>query len=139
MKHVVRVGIAVIIKRGNRILLGERLGAHGAHTWATPGGHLEFGESIEQCAKREVFEETGLVVSALQKLGFTNDIFVKDGKHYVTLFMLAECEEGEAQVLEPNKCVQWQWFAQNTLPEPLFLSLANFLIEQPDLVFSDVE
>jgi hypothetical protein len=35
--------------------------------------------------------------------------------------------------------VQWQWFAQNTLPEPLFLSLANFLAEQPDLVFSDVE
>jgi 8-oxo-dGTP diphosphatase len=49
----VRVGVAAVILREGRVLLGERIGSHGAHTWATPGGHLEWGESIEECAKRE--------------------------------------------------------------------------------------
>ena len=55
-----RVGIGVIVMRNGLVLLGERIGAHGAGTWALPGGHLEFGESVEQCARREVWEETGL-------------------------------------------------------------------------------
>jgi 8-oxo-dGTP diphosphatase len=108
-------------------LLGERIGSHGSHTWATPGGHLELGESIEQCAKREVLEETGLVVESFTKLGFTNDIFEQEGKHYVTLFVLAECTQGAPQVTEPNKCLQWKWRSLDDLPQPLFLPLENFL------------
>ena len=65
MSNEVRVGVAVIIMRQNTILLGERIGAHGANTWATPGGHLEFGEAVEQCAIREVYEETGLNLSLI--------------------------------------------------------------------------
>ena len=88
MSNVVRVGVAVIIMRQNTILLGERIGSHGANTWATPGGHLEFGESVEQCAIREVFEETGLNVSKITKLDFTNDIFSAENKHYITLSLI---------------------------------------------------
>ena len=69
MKKEVRVGVAAVILRDGRILLGERIGSHGAHTWATPGGHLELGESIEECAKRETFEETGLIVGVPGDIG----------------------------------------------------------------------
>ena len=89
MNNQVRVGVAAVIFREGRILLGERIGSHGANTWATPGGHLELGESIEECAERETLEETGLEVGAFKKLGFTNDIFEKEGKHYVTLYVVA--------------------------------------------------
>ncbi len=133
MNKQVRVGVAVVIKRDSQILLGERIGAHGAHTWATPGGHLEFGESIEECAQREVFEETGLQVSAVSKLGFTNDVFEQEDKHYITLFVVAECEVGEAKIMEPNKCKQWKWFALDSLPKPLFLPMTNVLAENPEL------
>lgn len=133
MNKTVRVGVGVIIFRDNKILLGERIGAHGAHTWATPGGHLEVGESIEECARREVLEETGLDITAIKKLGFTNDIFVKEDKHYITLFMVASYHDGEATVKEPNKCKQWQWCELNDLPQPLFLPLANLLKEESNL------
>lgn len=131
MNKEVRVGVGVLIFRNNRILLGERIGAHGANTWATPGGHLEMGESIEECARREVFEETGLAVESITKLSFTNDIFKEEGKHYVTLFVVAACHSGEAEVKEMEKCKQWQWYDLSDLPEPLFLPLTNLLKENP--------
>ncbi|UQV20108.1 nucleotide triphosphate diphosphatase NUDT15 [Vibrio sp. J383] len=127
MSQEVRVGVAAVILREGRVLLGERIGSHGAHTWATPGGHLEWGESIEECAKRETLEETGLVVSAFEKLTFTNDIFEKENKHYITLFFVASDASGEPQVAEPDKCKQWKWFKLDELPEPLFLPLTNLL------------
>ncbi|MBE0358760.1 MULTISPECIES: NUDIX hydrolase [Pseudoalteromonas] len=127
MTNTVRVGVAVIIKRQNTILLGERIGAHGANTWATPGGHLEFGESVEQCAIREVLEETGLNVSKITKLDFTNDIFSTENKHYITLYVKADYEGGEALLKEPSKCLQWRWCDINNLPTPLFTSLENYL------------
>jgi len=126
----VRVGVAVIIIRNNRILLGERIGSHGANTWATPGGHLEMGESIEDCAQREVLEETGLVIGNIKKFGFTNDIFNQEDKHYITLYVTAVSEHGEAQIKEPTKCKQWRWCDINELPKPLFLPLINLLTER---------
>ncbi|MCO7187019.1 MULTISPECIES: NUDIX hydrolase [unclassified Pseudoalteromonas] len=131
MQSVVRVGVAVVIKRQGKILLGERIGSHGAHTWATPGGHLEMGESVEQCARREVLEETGLTLAQVTKLDYTNDVFESDGKHYITLFVTGECVNGEPQLLEPGKCLQWRWFSPDSLPEPLFLSLQNLLRDNP--------
>jgi 8-oxo-dGTP diphosphatase len=56
------IGVAVIVVREGRVLLGKRKNAHGAGTWQFPGGHLEYGESIESCARRELFEETGLTI-----------------------------------------------------------------------------
>nr|CDQ34781.1 bifunctional nicotinamide mononucleotide adenylyltransferase/ADP-ribose pyrophosphatase [Virgibacillus halodenitrificans] len=129
MKKQVQVGVAAVILREGRVLLGERIGSHGAHTWATPGGHLELCESIEECAQRETFEETGLVVDAFKKLSFTNDVFEQEGKHYVTLFVVACCSNGKPQIIEPDKCKQWKWFELDKLPEPLFLPLANLLKE----------
>ncbi|WDE09458.1 nucleotide triphosphate diphosphatase NUDT15 [Thalassomonas haliotis] len=128
----VGVGVGVIIIRNNSLLLGERIGSHGANTWATPGGHLEVGESIEACARREVLEETGLELTTIKKLGFTNDIFEQEDKHYITLFVLAKSNTGEAEIKEPNKCKQWRWCEFNELPEPLFLPLVNLLKENPD-------
>ena len=129
MNNQVRVGVAAVIFREGRILLGERIGSHGANTWATPGGHLEIGESIEECAQRETLEETGLEVGSFKKLGFTNDIFEKEGKHYVTLYLVATSSSGEPQIMESHQCKQWQWFDLDELPEPLFLPLVNLLKE----------
>jgi 8-oxo-dGTP diphosphatase len=104
------VGVGVIVIRNNKMLLGQRVNAHGNHTYNFPGGHLEFGESIETCAKREVLEETGLKVDKIIVGPFTNDIFKEENKHYVTIFALCESKTGEPQVMEPEKCTGWDWY-----------------------------
>jgi 8-oxo-dGTP diphosphatase len=122
--------VAVILFKNDRVLLGERLNSHGSGTWAFPGGHLELNESIEACARREVYEETGLYIKNIQKAAFTNDIFHDEKKHYVTLFIRAEYDSGQLQLKEPEKCKQWKWFKWNDFPEPLFLSLENLLKQE---------
>lgn len=136
MNKEVRVGVAAVILRDGAVLLGERIGSHGANTWATPGGHLELGESVEACAERETYEETGLAVSSFKKLCFTNDIFDLENKHYVTLFVIANSLSGEPKITEPDKCKQWKWFKLDELPEPLFLPLKNLL--KDDISLADV-
>jgi 8-oxo-dGTP diphosphatase len=56
-------------------------------TWQFPGGHLEFGEGIVTCAVRETEEETGLEVKGAGIIAVTNDVFERDNKHYITLFV----------------------------------------------------
>ena len=70
-----QVGVAVIIAHNGRVLLLKRKGSHGEGTWAPPGGHLEFGESLEECAMRETLEETEIVIDNVQFVAITNDVF----------------------------------------------------------------
>ena len=79
-----RVGVGVLIVRDGTVLLGVRRGSHGAGTWAPPGGHLEFGESVEACARREAAEETGLALGAVTEGPYTVDAFPDEGKHYAS-------------------------------------------------------
>lgn len=127
--YKIGVGVGVLILKEGKILLGKRKGSHGSGTWSLPGGHLEFGESFEECCKREVLEETNLKVNNLTKLSFTNDIFEKEGKHYVTLFFITEDFEGDLKLMEPDKCERWDWFDLKELPSPLFKPLENLILE----------
>lgn len=120
-----RVGVGVFVLRDGRVLMGRRLGAHGAGSWALPGGHLEAGESVEQCAARELLEETGLVAQAWQRGPCSSDLIGPDALHYVTLFVIAKGVSGEAQRREPHKCESWTWQRWDALPQPLFEPLAS--------------
>jgi len=121
------VGVAVIINKENKVLLGKRKSALGTGQWAFPGGHLEFNESIEDCARREVREETGLEIKNIRFGPFTNDIFPEAQKHYITLYVIADYAQGTLEPKEPDKCDQWEWFPWEDLPEPKFLPLRNLL------------
>lgn len=127
-KQQVRVGVGVIIIKDSKILMGKRINSHGHNTWNFPGGHLEFGESPEQCAIRETLEETGLSIKNIAAGPYTNDIFEgTTPKHYITLYMVAEYASGNPQVLEPEKCLEWGWFSWDDLPLPLFLPIKNLV------------
>ena len=92
----VRVGVGVFILRDGKFLMQQRQGSHGADTWSVPGGHIEYGETPEEAAIREVREETGCEITS----------------HW-------RC--GEPSITEPDKCKEQRWVGFDTLPQPLFL------------------
>ena len=122
--RIPRVGIAVIVFRDSSctsILLHKRLGHHSPNTWAFMGGHLEFNESWEDCALRELKEEAGEDLQVLRPwfVDAKNVIFPEENKHYVTLFMVTHRTSGEPKIMEPDKCAEIGWFDTNNLPSPL--------------------
>lgn len=112
------MGVGVMIVKNGKVLLGKRKGAHGDGTYGWAGGHLEFGETLEECARREVLEETGLKVKSLKFLCLSNIIFY--GKHYLDIEFLCDDFEGEPKVMEPKKREGWKWYDIDNLPSPLF-------------------
>ena len=127
---IVRIGVGVwLFNEKGWFLLGKRLSKHGTGTWAPPGGHLEFGETPQQCAARELFEETGIKISEdkFKFRGITNDFFKDEDKHYITLHYSVNMVNAVPEIREPDKCETWKWFDTASLPKPLFLSAANLL------------
>ncbi|KAJ3134004.1 hypothetical protein HDU90_005352 [Geranomyces variabilis] len=131
---VVRVGVgAFVVRADGKFLLGLRASSHGAGTWQLPGGHLEVGESWGECGAREVLEEAGVKIGTPTFVAVTNDVFDPTNKHYITIFVKANCLDAEpvAQVLEPEKCKCWEWvdweevFGSESRYRPLFLPMTH--------------
>lgn len=114
------VGIGIIVLKDGKILLGRRLASHGAGTWQLPGGHLEFGDTFEDTALREVAEETGLTDI---KIGELVSVYNERdyGKHYLSLGFLAHWCSGEPYAAEPEKSADWSWHDPDHLPGELFI------------------
>lgn len=121
------VGIGVIVINKNKVLLGKRKSLHGKNTWCFPGGYLEINEDIFDCARREVFEETGIRIKHLRTGPYVNNIFKIENKHSITLFVIADYASGIITIKEPEKCEKWAWFSWSNLPKPLFLPVQNLL------------
>ncbi len=118
MRNKPIVGVGALIFRDKKILLGKRLSKLGLASWGLVGGHLEFGETLEDAIKREIREEIGLVAISLKLICVSNIIAYE--KHYVDFEFEAEVEPGEPKLLEQKKFEKWQWCDLKNLPTPLF-------------------
>ena len=77
--------------------------------WIGVGGKLEYGESPDDCMKREVFEETGLSVTAYRYRGIVTFVSDEYGTEYMHLFTITgfegsvkECDEGALEWIEKS-------------------------------------
>jgi len=131
----VKAGVGVIVVKGQKVLIGERQGSHGAGLYAFPGGHIDPTDAtLAHCGEREVLEETGMVCRVFspdhyrQDLFTTYDILKKstDGSAiYVTCYLIADYlhggtlkkkgDEEMIEPLEPKKCKGWRWVSLDEL------------------------
>ncbi|MFO0704808.1 MAG: NUDIX domain-containing protein [Candidatus Andersenbacteria bacterium] len=116
----VAVGAFIANDKG-QVLLGLRKNVAGAGEWQVPGGHLEYGETLIDGARREVKEETGLTVGEMRLVSVIDESPEVMGRttHYVTVDFSAHYLGGTPVVMEPHKCGGWQWFSLDALPEKL--------------------
>ena len=89
---------ALVIK-DETVLLVKRGKAPSAGKWAIPGGSVELGETLQQAAEREIFEETGIRIRALKPV-YTFDFIERDKQgdirfHYVIVDLEADYISGE--------------------------------------------
>lgn len=124
--------VAVIVDEQGRLLLEERRFPAGA--WGLAGGLMELGESTEDVARREVFEETGLVVDALKLIdvysGANHFVKAENGDEYfvVTAAYFAETYKGELTVDELES-ISFGFFYPHELPERIVKSHRRIIDE----------
>ncbi len=113
-----QVGVGVVFLKAGQVFLAKRQGSHGEDTWASAGGHLEWEESLEECARREALEELGVTVGEMRFLCISN--IVAYGKHYVDVEFLGDIGSQEPRLAEPEAFSEYGWFPLDDLPQPLF-------------------
>lgn len=121
-----RVGVGVlVVRRDGKVLIGQRRGSHGAGQYALPGGKLEWKETWEACARREIKEETGIELTGPVTYAYTCEAVIDENNHWITVFMRAEVgDDVEAVNTEPDKCEGWHWMEWgDSVPSPRFLPL----------------
>ena len=119
----VNAAVGVIVTSDRRVLFGRRVSERHDFEWQLPGGWIEPGESPQQAARREVLEETGLVLGELCFAGYTNNLF-SPRKHSISLYFEAECvDRGALITTERDKCLGWEWKRWTEVDDCLFLPL----------------
>jgi 8-oxo-dGTP diphosphatase len=117
-----RIGIGVIIQNPDgKILVAKRKGSHAPY-YSIPGGHLETGETFEECAIREVKEEHGITIKLPKVIAVANNLetYRNEGLHYISIILLAGSFSGKPMINEPDKCEEILWVDPTDLPQPHF-------------------
>jgi mutator protein MutT len=120
-ERLILVGSGVLIYKNGEILLQKR---RDNGLWADHGGCVEIGETVEETAKRELFEETGLTANKLDffKIYSGNDMlytYPNGDKVYliITIFL---CEDFSGEIkIDTNEVIELKWFKINEMPNEI--------------------
>lgn len=120
----VKLVVYVFLERDGKILLGKRKNAFGEGYYSLPAGHIDKGESVLECAKRELLEETGIETDNFEfvcaRLIEPYEIDGIKADPYVAFAMMAKQWQGEPKTMEPEKNEGWEWHSLDKLPELIF-------------------
>ena len=126
--------VVIILNNRNEVLLQKR---HDGY-WGLPGGLMDLGESFEEVAKREVFEETGLIVENLQLLnvfsGSKYYLKVSNGDELYSVTAVFYTREVSGDMnINYSESIKVQYFSINNLPNELTDEYKEFIEQYNDM------
>lgn len=126
-----RTGASVIVFKDNKILLQQR---KDNKSWGYPGGYIEMGEVVEEAAKREMFEETGLTALSLELFGVFSGPELHhvypDGNEVHIIDIVYTCKDFTGTLkLQESEVLDLKWFEFDRLPENVGRTIRPALIK----------
>ncbi|WP_148676764.1 NUDIX hydrolase [Staphylothermus marinus] len=121
------VGVGAVVLVDDKILLVKRGNEPCRGCWSIPGGHLEYGESIGEAARRELLEETGIDARPLGII-YVDEILPKKNCEYH--FVLIDVLMNTKYITEPkasSDALQARFYSLADLPKPLTPSTKRFI------------
>ena len=119
-RPTVTADCVVITKEAEpKVLLIQRGADPYKGCWAFPGGFMNMDETTEQCAIRELEEETGLKVSTVRQIGAYSKVDRDPRGRTITVAYLAIIDK-PAQVTGQDDAAKAEWFPLSALPELAF-------------------
>lgn len=117
----VAVGIFIINDEGKVFLTKRSKNATNERgTWEIPGGKVDFGETLQDAAKREAKEEYDIDIQLIKQFPAQNHLIPEEKQHWVpTSFLCKIISDKEPKIMEPDKCDAIGWFSFGALPSPL--------------------
>lgn len=120
-RPILLVGAGIfVLDQQDRLLLMKR-SDNGC--WGIPGGATEPGEVLEEAAKRETWEETGIEIGEISLFGVFSgpELYYKypngDEVYNVSIIYLSHDWRGEIKTNEEH--TEWKWFAAQEIPDDI--------------------
>lgn len=111
--------VAITKEEEPKVLLIQRGFEPYKGCWAFPGGFMEMDETVEECAIRELEEETGLRLDAIVQVGTYSKVDRDPRGRTITIAFLAIVDE-PLSVIAQDDAAKAEWFPINTLPTLAF-------------------
>lgn len=122
--------VGILVKNNGKFLLAKERLESGKDYWIVPGGKVEFGETIEDAARREILEETGVQAKKLNFLAYKEAIFPEFNYHTVIFFFETQTDSYDLKDDVEGKVIKSQWFTKKEAVKLNLVDSAEWLFKE---------